>query len=103
MQVLGDERCLPGPTHPEQQATWEHYNTSINIAIDIILQYSASLAHSLKQRAQCVKIATRAYCIGPVYCEDIQEKLWAPPQSFYRIAQPELNSICVTQHKRGRL
>lgn len=32
------------PTHPDKQATWKHYNTSINIAMDIIIQYSASLA-----------------------------------------------------------
>lgn len=50
------------PSHPDEQATWKHYRTSINIAMDIIIQYSASLAHSLEIRVQCVKVATRAYC-----------------------------------------
>lgn len=30
--------------------------------MDIIIQYSASLARSLEKRVQCVKVATRAYC-----------------------------------------
>lgn len=42
------------PTHPDEQATRKHYNTSINIAMDIIIQYSASLARSLQKRVQCV-------------------------------------------------
>lgn len=38
------------PIHPDKQATWKHYNTSINIAMDIIIQYSASLARSLLEK-----------------------------------------------------
>lgn len=50
--------------------------------MDIIIQYSASLAHSLKKRVQCVKIATRA--LGPSNCKDIQNKphLHAPTLSL---------------------
>lgn len=66
-----------GPTNPDGQATWKHYNTSINIAIDIILQYSASLACSLwKKGLSALKVATRANCA------EIQGKLWTPANFF---------------------
>lgn len=59
--------------------------------MDIILQYSASLAQSLKKGSVRFTIAARA--LGPSNAKDIQKKASSPSSSAFDIAQSSRTGI----------